>query len=126
MTQFDKRNISMMMDFYELTMANGYFAEKDKDTQVAFDVFYRANPDEGGFAIFAGLEQVIEYVENMRFSDTDVEYFRRQGIFHKDFLAYLKDFRFRGDIYAMPEGTVMYPNEPILTVVAPLVDAQLV
>ena len=115
-----------MMDFYELTMANGYFEDHDKDVQVAFDVFYRQNPDEGGFAIFAGLEQVIEYVENMTFTDEDVEYFRQQHMFSEKFLAYLKDFRFKGDIYALPEGTVMYPNEPILTIVAPLIDAQLV
>ena len=126
MTQFDKRNLSMMMDFYEMTMANGYFADHDKDIQVAFDVFYRKNPDEGGFAIFAGLEQVIEYVENMRFTERDIEYFRAQHMFSEAFLAYLKDFRFTGDIYAMPEGTVMYPDEPILTVVGSLIDAQLV
>ena len=126
MTQFDKRNISMMMDFYEMTMANGYFNDHDTETQVVFDVFYRQNPDGGGFAIFAGLEQVIEYVENMRFSEDDIEYFRQQHMFSEDFLNYLKDFRFHGDIYAMPEGTVMYPNEPILTVVGSLIDAQLV
>ena len=126
MTQYDKRNISMMMDFYEMTMANGYFQSHDQDNLVAFDVFYRQNPDEGGFAIFAGLEQVIEYVENMRFTDDDIEYFRQQDIFSENFLSYLRDFRFKGDIYAMPEGTIMYPNEPILTVIAPLVDAQLV
>ena len=125
-TQFDARNITMMMDFYEMTMANGYFLGGDQETLAAFDVFYRANPDEGGFAIFAGLEQVIEYVENMRFTAEDVEYFRRQGIFSEEFLQYLADFHFHGDIYALPEGTVMYPNEPILTVVAPLIDAQLV
>ncbi len=126
MTQFDKRNISMMMDFYEMTMANGYFNDHDTETKVVFDVFYRQNPDGGGFAIFAGLEQVIEYVENMRFSEDDIEYFRQQHMFSEDFLNYLKDFRFHGDIYAMPEGTVMYPNEPILTVVGSLIDAQLV
>ncbi|MDY2684614.1 MAG: nicotinate phosphoribosyltransferase, partial [Selenomonadaceae bacterium] len=126
MTQFDSRNISMMMDFYEMTMANGYFKTGDMDTLVAFDVFYRSNPDGGGFAIFAGLEQVIEYVENMRFSDEDVAYFRQQHMFSEEFLAYLRDFHFKGDIYALPEGTVMYPNEPVLTVVAPLIDAQLV
>ena len=126
MTQFDKRNISMMMDFYEMTMANGYFHDKDTETKVAFDVFYRANPDQGGFAIFAGLEQVIEYVENMRFSEEDIAYFREQNLFSEEFLSYLRDFRFHGDIYAFPEGTIMYPNEPILTVVASLIDAQLV
>ena len=126
MTQFDKRNISMMMDFYEMTMSYGYFNDHDTDTKVVFDVFYRQNPDGGGFAIFAGLEQVIEYVENMRFSEDDIEYFRQQNMFSEEFLAFLKDFRFHGDIYAMPEGTVMYPNEPILTVVGSLIDAQLV
>ena len=126
MTQFDRRNISMMMDFYEMTMANGYFGGTNADTRVAFDVFYRKNPDNGGFAIFAGLQEVIEYVENMRFSTEDIEYFRAQGLFSEDFLHYLADFRFVGDIYAFPEGTIMYPDEPILTVVAPLIDAQLV
>ncbi len=126
MTQFDKRNITMMMDFYEMTMANGYFQDHDKDVQVAFDVFYRANPDKGGFAIFAGLEQVVEYVENMEFSKEDVEYFRQQQMFSEEFLTYLENFHFSGDIYAMPEGTIMYPNEPCITVVAPLIDAQLV
>ena len=126
MTQFDKRNLTMMMDFYEMTMANGYFASDDKDAKVAFDVFYRKNPDEGGFAIFAGLEQVIEYVENMCFSEEDVEYFRAQHMFSEEFLDYLRNFHFTGDIYSLPEGTVMYPNEPILTVVAPLIDAQLI
>ena len=126
MTQFDKRNITMMMDFYEMTMANGYFNDRDTDIKVVFDVFYRQNPDGGGFAIFAGLEQVIEYVENMRFSEEDIEYFRAQKLFSEGFLEYLKDFRFHGDIYAMPEGTIMYPNEPILTVVGSLIDAQLV
>ena len=116
----------MMMDFYEMTMANGYFQDHDKDVQVAFDVFYRANPDKGGFAIFAGLEQVIEYVENMEFSKEDVEYFRQQKMFSEEFLTYLENFHFSGDIYAMPEGTIMYPNEPCITVVAPLIDAQLV
>ncbi len=126
MTQFDKRNISMMMDFYEMTMANGYFVNGGENTRVAFDVFYRRNPDNGGFAIFAGLEQIIEYVENMNFSAEDVEYFREQNIFSEDFLTYLSNFHFHGDIYAFPEGTIMYPNEPFLTVIADLIDAQLV
>ena len=126
MTQFDNRNISMMMDFYEMTMANGYFRDVDADKKVVFDVFYRTNPDEGGFAIFAGLEQVIEYVENMHFSEEDIAYFREQKLFSEEFLSYLKEFRFQGDIYAFPEGTIMYPDEPILTVEASLIDAQLV
>ena len=126
MSQFDKRNISMMMDFYEMAMANGYFVSGGEDTRVAFDVFYRRNPDAGGFAIFAGLEQVIEYIENMNFSAKDIDYLREQKIFSDEFLDNLKDFHFRGDIYAFPEGTIMYPNEPFLTVVANLIDAQLI
>jgi nicotinate phosphoribosyltransferase len=115
-----------MMDLYEMTMANGYFSQNDHNRRVAFDVFYRRNPDGAGFAIFAGLEQVIEYIEQMHFSEEDVEYFRSLHLFSEEFLTYLSTFRFKGDLYAFPEGTVMYPNEPILTVVAPLVDAQLV
>ncbi|MCR5834042.1 MAG: nicotinate phosphoribosyltransferase [Selenomonadaceae bacterium] len=126
MSQFDKRNLSMMMDFYEMTMANGYFVNGGEDARVVFDVFYRRNPDGGGFAIFAGLEQIIEYVENMHFSDEDIEYLREQKIFNENFLTGLKDFHFTGDIYAFPEGTVMYPNEPCMTIVANLIDAQLV
>ena len=126
MTQFDSRNISMMMDFYEMTMANGYFEIGGTNSRVAFDVFYRRNPDGGGFAIFAGLEQIIEYVENMNFSAEDIEYFRQQNLFNEDFLSYLADFKFHGDIYAFPEGTIMYPNEPIMTVTADLIDAQLI
>lgn len=126
MTQFDKRNISMMMDLYEMTMANGYFANQKEPQKVAFDVFYRKNPDQGGYAIFAGLEQVIEYVENLHFDSEDIAYFRSLNLFSEEFLEYLKDFRFTVDIYAFPEGTIMYPNEPIITVVAPLIDAQLV
>lgn len=125
-TQFNERNISMVMDMYELTMANGYFHKEYQDTIAAFDVFYRNNPDNAGFAIFAGLEQVIEYIENLHFSEEDIEYLRSKNLFSEDFLQYLRDFKFRGDIYAMPEGTVMYPNEPIMTVVAPLIDAQLI
>ena len=116
----------MMMDLYEMTMAYGYFKENDTEKKVAFDVFYRRNPDGGGFSIFAGLEQVIEYLENMHFEDEDVEYFRSLNLFDEDFLAYLKNFRFNGDVYAFEEGTIMYPNEPVVTVVAPLIEAQLV
>lgn len=120
------RNLSMMMDFYELTMSNGYFQEKDKDRLVAFDVFYRKNPDGGGFAIFAGLEQILDYIRNLHFTKKDIEYLRNQNIFAEEFLTYLESFQFKGDIYAFPEGTIMYPNEPIITVIAPLIDAQLV
>lgn len=126
MTQFDKRNISMMMDLYEMTMANGYFINQREPQRVVFDVFYRKNPDQGGYAIFAGLEQVIEYIEKLHFDSEDLAYFRALNLFSEEFLEYLKDFRFSGDIYAFPEGTVMYPNEPIITVVAPLIEAQLI
>lgn len=124
-TQYDERNIAMVMDMYELTMSNGYLNEGWQDTWVAFDVFYRNNPDNGGFAIFAGLEQVVEYIQNLHFGEDDVEYLRSKGLFTDEFLDYLRHFRFRGDFYAMKEGTIMYPNEPIMTVVAPLIDAQL-
>ncbi|MCR5836096.1 MAG: nicotinate phosphoribosyltransferase [Lachnospiraceae bacterium] len=126
MKQFDKRNLSMVMDLYELTMANGYFNGQDTDSKVAFDVFYRRNPFGGGFGIFAGLEQIVEYINDLHFDDEDIKYLDSLGIFTKDFLEYLRDFKFKGDMYAFPEGTVMYPNEPLITVVAPLIDAQLV
>lgn len=126
MTQFSTRNISMMMDLYEMTMANGYFADHEKQPRVVFDIFYRKNPDNGGFAIFAGLEQILEYIENMHFTAEDIDYFASLSLFSEDFLDYLRDFRFTGDVYAFPEGTVMYPNEPCVTVAAPLIDAQLV
>lgn len=126
MKQADKRNLTMVMDLYELTMANGYFNDGNMQTKVAFDVFYRRNPDKGGFAIFAGLEQIVEYIENLHFSDDDLEYLRSLNTFTEDFLDYLRDFSFTGDIYAFPEGTIMYPNEPVITIVAPKIDAQLI
>ncbi len=126
LTQNMARNLSMVMDFYEMTMSNGYFEEQSKGTRVVFDVFYRKNPDDGGFAIFAGLEQVVDYILNLHFEKSDIDYFRSFGIFSDEFLQFLSVFEFSGDVYAFPEGTVMYPNEPIITVVAPLIDAQLV
>ena len=125
MTQFDARNVSMVMDLYELTMAEGYFKSGDQP-RVAFDVFYRKVPDSGGFAIFAGLEQIIEYVENLHFDESDVSYLRSLNLFSEDFLDYLRKFRFRGDIYAFAEGTIIYPQEPFMTVVASPIDAQLI
>ncbi len=126
MLQSDQRNISMVMDFYEMTMANGYFHNGEEESLAAFDVFFRSNPDNSGYSIFAGLEQIIEYIQDLHFSDDDIAYLRAQGLFCEDFLNYLKEYRFRGNIYAMPEGTIMYPYEPIMTVVAPLIDAQLI
>lgn len=121
-----ERNLSMVMDFYELTMSNGYFNDGVKDVMAVFDVFYRKNPDNGGFSVFAGLEQIVEYIENLKFSEEDIEYLKSQNLFNTEFLDYLKNFKFRGDIYSLPEGKVMYPGEPIITVVAPLIDAQLI
>lgn len=124
--QHNERNLSMVMDFYEMTMSNGYFADQDHHAKVAFDVFYRKNPDQAGFSIFVGLEQIIEYITNLHFDEDDIAYLREQKLFSEEFLAYLKEFSFQGDVYAFPEGTVMYPNEPVLTVIAPLIDAQLI
>ena len=124
--QHDANNIAMMMDLYELTMANGYFRQENKDSKVAFDVFYRKNPEGGGFAVFAGLEQIVDYIVNLHFDEADVEYLRSLNLFDEEFLQYLADFRFRGDVYAFPEGTIMYPNEPVITVVAGLVEAQII
>lgn len=121
-----ERNLSMVMDFYEMTMSNGYFRDGVGQVRAAFDVFYRKNPDEGGFAIFAGLEQVIDYIRNLHFTAADIDFLRQSGGFDEEFLHYLAHFRFTGSLYALREGTVMYPNTPVVTVVAPLIEAQLV
>ncbi|MBO4872230.1 MAG: nicotinate phosphoribosyltransferase [Lachnospiraceae bacterium] len=125
-TIYGPRNVAMMMDLYELTMANGYFLQEQNKKKVAFDVFYRKNPDGAGFAVFAGLEQILDYLENMHFEAKDVEYLRSLNLFDERFLQYLSDFRFRGDVYAFPEGSVMYAGEPIITIVADLVEAQMI
>ena len=119
-------NLTMLCDFYELTMANGYFKSGMQDKITYFDLFFRKVPDEGGFAIAAGLEQAIEYIQNLHFGEDDIAYLRTRGIFGEDFLDYLKSFRFTGDIWAVPEGTPIFPKEPILTVRAPAIEAQLV
>ena len=116
----------MLCDFYELTMANGYFTCGKKDEIAYFDLFYRRNPDKGGFAIAAGLEQVINYVKNLHFSPENIDFLRKKGQFSEDFLQYLADFRFTGDIWAVPEGTPVFPNEPLLTVRAPAIEAQFI
>ena len=118
-------NLSMMTDLYELTMMQGYYKNQKKE-RVVFDAFYRKNPCDGGYAIAAGLEQVIDYIKNLRFSEEDIRYLRSLGIFGDDFLEYLSSFRFSGDIYAVPEGTVVFPREPLVKVVAPIMEAQLV
>jgi nicotinate phosphoribosyltransferase len=119
-------NLTMLCDFYELTMANGYFKKGYQDRVTYFDVFFRKVPDGGGFAIAAGLEQFVEYIKALRFTETDIDYLRGRGIFGEDFLDYLRHFRFTGDIWAVPEGTPIFPNEPIITVRAPAIQAQLV
>ena len=121
-----KTNLTMLCDFYELTMANGYFQTPLRDRITYFDVFFRRVPDGGGFAIAAGLEQVIEYIEDLHFDPEDIDYLRSTGIFKEDFLEYLADFKFTGDIYAVPEGTVVFPREPLVKVIAPIMQAQLV
>ena len=118
--------MTMLCDFYELTMGNGYFEAGCKDRITYFDVFFRKVPDGGGFAIAAGLEQLIDYIENLHFSDEDIEYLRSRNMFSEEFLAYLKDFRFTGDIYAIPEGTPVFPKEPLVVVRAPAIEAQLI
>ena len=122
----DKLNLTMLCDFYELTMSQGYFATGNADKIAYFDVFFRKCPDEGGFAIAAGLEQIVQYIQDLHFSAEDIEYLRGRNLFSDEFLAYLAEFRFTGDIWAVPEGTPMFPNEPIITVRAPAIQAQLI
>ena len=121
-----KRNLTMLCDYYELTMSNGYFVNGMKDKIVYFDVFYRENPDKGGYAIFAGLEQIVEYIKDLHFSEDDIAYLRKRGCFSEEFLEYLKNFHFSGDIWAIPEGTVVFPGEPLMTVRAPIIEAQFI
>ena len=119
-------NMTMLVDFYELTMGSGYFESGKKDTIAYFDVFYRKNPDGAGFAIAMGLQSIVEYIQDLHFSEEDLEYLRGKGGFSEEFLDYLRDFKFTGDIWAIPEGTPVFPGEPLLTVRAPLIEAQLV
>ena len=121
-----KLNLTMLCDFYELTMGNGYFKCGYQDRITYFDVFFRTVPDGGGFAIAAGLEQIVRYIQDLHFSEEDIAYLRGRGIFCEEFLAYLREFRFTGDIWAVPEGTPIFPREPIVTVRAPAVQAQLI
>ncbi len=120
------RNLTMLCDFYELTMANGYFKTGIQDRMVYFDVFYRKNPDGGGYAVVAGLEQIVDYIRALRFDEEDIAYLRKKNLFDEDFLEYLRDFRFTGDMWAVPEGTYVFPGEPLLTVRAPAIEAQFI
>lgn len=120
-----KQNLTLLTDFYELTMMQGYFNNNNNET-VIFDVFYRENPSGSGYAICAGLEQMIDYIKDLRFKQDDIEYLRSLKIFDENFLSYLRDFHFTGDIYAIPEGTVVFPMEPLVKVIAPIMEAQLI
>ena len=126
MKVYDKINLTMLCDFYELTMAYGYFSEGYKDRITYFDVFYRQCPDGGGFAIAAGLEQIIDYIQELHFAPEDIQYLRERNLFSDEFLTYLSNFKFTGDIWAVPEGTPIFPREPIMTVRAPAIEAQLI
>ncbi len=121
-----ERNLSLLTDLYELTMMQGYFKEKDANETVIFDAFFRNNPQGGGYAICAGLDQLIDYIKNLRFDESDIDYLRSVGMFDEDFLEYLRDFRFTGDIYAIPEGTFVFPREPLVKVIAPIMQAQVI
>ncbi|MDK2932865.1 MAG: nicotinate phosphoribosyltransferase [Clostridiales bacterium] len=122
----EKVNLTMLTDFYELSMANGYFQNGLKDKIAYFDMFFRRVPDDGGFAIMAGVEQLITYIEHLRFEEKDIAYLRSKKIFSEEFLEYLKTFKFTGDIWAIPEGTPIFPNEPIITVRGPIIEAQFI
>ena len=118
-------NMTMLCDFYELTMGNGYFKAGYKDRITHFDLYFRSVPDQGGYAIAAGLEQVIDYIQDLHFDEEDIQYLRDRKMFDEEFLDYLANFQFTGDIYAIPEGTPVFPHEPILTVRAPAIQTQL-
>lgn len=120
------QNLTLLTDLYELTMMQGYFYEKDVNETVIFDAFFRNNPNNNGFSICAGLEQVIDYIDNLHFDEADIAYLRSLGLFKDDFLDYLSEFKFTGDIYAIPEGSVIFPREPLVKVIAPIMQAQLV
>ena len=120
------RSLTLLTDLYEITMMQAYFKNNNKNKMAIFDVFYRKNPMDGGYAISAGLEQVIEYINNLHFTEDDINYLASLKIFEDDFLGYLKNFKFTGDIYAIPEGSVMFPREPMLKVIAPIMEAQFI
>lgn len=122
----DRQNLTLLTDLYELTMMQGYFRNKDRNETVIFDAFYRSNPMGSGYAINAGLAQVIDLINNLHFSQEDINYLKSLQIFDQDFLDYLKDFHFTGDIYAIPEGSIMFPREPMIKVIAPIMEAQLI
>jgi nicotinate phosphoribosyltransferase len=121
-----KRNLTMLTDFYEITMANGYFENGMADTIAYFDMFFRKVPDDGGYAIMAGVEQMVEYLKNLKFTDEDIAYLEGRGCFSKEFLDYLRNFKFECDVWAIPEGEIIFPGEPIVTVRGPIIQAQFI
>jgi len=121
-----ERRLNLLMDFYELTMANGYFVDHKHEQIAVFDVFFRSVPDDGGYAIFAGLEQVIDYIKDLSFGKEEIEYLESKKIFNKDFIDYLRNFKFSSDVYAMREGTPIFPHEPILVIKGPIIECQLI
>ncbi len=122
----DRQNLTLLTDLYELTMMQGYFKHKDENKTVVFDAFFRLNPFGGGYSVMCGVEQLVKYVQELHFSEQDIDYLAGLGIFDKDFLDYLADFKFTGDIYTIPEGSLMFPREPMVKVIAPIMEAQLV
>ncbi len=122
----DRQNLTLLTDLYELTMMQGYFRNKDQNETVIFDAFFRNNPMGSGYSISAGLAQVIDLIKNLHFSEEDIAYLASLNLFDKDFLEYLRDFKFTGDIYAIPEGSIMFPREPMVKVIAPIMQAQLI
>ena len=122
----NQRNLTMLVDFYELTMANGYLSKNAHDTIAYFDMFFRRVPDNGGYCIMAGVEQLIEYLKGLKFTEDDITYLRSKNLFSEDFLTYLKNFKFTCDVWAIPEGTPVFPSEPLITVRGPIMQAQFV
>ena len=122
----NKINLTMLTDFYEITMANGYFETGMADNIAYFDMFFRRIPDGGGYAIMAGVEQMMDYLKNLKFTDDDIEFLRGKGIFCEEFLNYLRNFKFECDVWAVPEGTPIFPHEPIVTVRGPVIQAQFI
>lgn len=122
--EMGSENLALLTDFYELTMANGYFETGHSDDIAYFDLFFRQIPDNGGFAIMAGLEQAIDYMENLHFDESDIGFLKEKGIFNEEFLEYLRNFEFKCDVWAVPEGTPIFPGEPVITVKGPIIQAQ--
>lgn len=121
-----KENLTMLMDLYELTMANGIYYSEQRDTICYFDMFFRRVPDEGGFAIMAGIAQLIEYLKNLKFEKEDIDYLKSLNLFGEEFLKYLENFKFECDVWSIPEGTPIFPQEPIVTVRGPVIQAFLI